>query len=96
MLQVLGRGVSAAALGVSGFERRPDLAAAESASTPTAASDLIYLSAIGLQTLFAAKQTSPVEILEVQIALIEARNTKVNCSSSHQRGVLPPLRIAMV
>jgi amidase len=79
-LQDLGRGGLVAALGVSGVEFQPDRVAAEGVATPTSVvSDLIYLSATEMRVLFAAKQLSPVEVLEAQIAQIEAHNTEVNC-----------------
>jgi amidase len=79
-LQDLGRGGFAAALGVSGVALQPDRAAVGSVATPTTAvSDLTYLPATEALTLFAAKQLSPVEVLEAQIAQIEARTAEVNC-----------------
>ena len=80
-LQDLGRGGVLAAFGLAGAAKRPARVAAEDAATPTttAASDLIYLSATEARALFAAKQLSPLEVLEAQIAQIEARNAAVNC-----------------
>ena len=79
-LQDFGRSGLLAALGVSGAVGLRSPAAADDAATPTSAmSDLIYLSATEARTLFAAKQLSPVEVLEAQIAQIEARNAEVNC-----------------
>jgi hypothetical protein len=78
-LQDLGRSGLLAALGISGVVGRHGRAAADSVATPVATSDLIYLSATEARTLFAAKQLSPVEVLEAQIAQIEARNAEVNC-----------------
>jgi amidase len=78
-LQDLGRSGFLAALGVSGVghSRRAD---AEVAATATSAeADLVYLSATEARELFAAKQLSPVEVLEAQIAQIAARNAEVNC-----------------
>jgi amidase len=79
-LQGLGRGGVLAALGISGIVGLKSRAGAEGAATPTSATpDLIYLSATEARTRFAAKQLSPVEVLEAQIAQIEARNSEVNC-----------------
>src|SRR4051794_37692832 len=79
-LQDLGRGGLVTALGVSGIELQSDRAAAEGVAPPAAAaSDLIYLSATEARALFTAQQLSPVDVLEAQIAQIEARNPEVNC-----------------
>jgi hypothetical protein len=79
-LQDLGRGGVMAALGVSGAIGRQSRVAAQGVATPASTTlDLVYLSATEARTLFAAKQLSPVEVLEAQIAQIEARNAEVNC-----------------
>ena len=79
-LQDLGRSGLVAALGMSGVAGHRVRAAAEDATPPaSAASDLIYLSATEARELFAAKRLSPVEVLEEQIAQIQARNAEVNC-----------------
>jgi amidase len=79
-LQDLGRSGVLAALGVSGIAGHGGDAAAEGAAPPTStASDLVYLSATEAREFFAAKRLSPVEVLEAQIAQIEARNAEVNC-----------------
>jgi hypothetical protein len=79
-LQDLGRSGVLAALGVSGIAGPQGHATAEGTAPPTStASDLIYLSATEARDLFAAKRLSPVEVLEAQIAQIEARNAEVNC-----------------
>ena len=76
----LGRSGLLAALGMSGVIGHQEPAVAENVATPTPATpDLIYLSATEARTLFAAKQLSPVEVLEAQIAQIEVRNAEVNC-----------------
>jgi hypothetical protein len=63
-----------AALGMSGAIGHLRPAAAQGVATPTSATpDLIYLSATEARTLIAAKQLSPVEVLEAQIAQIEAQ-----------------------
>ena len=79
-LQGLGRSGLLAALGLSGVAGYQGRAAGED-RTPlaSAASDLVYLSATEARDLFAAKRLSPVEVLEAQIAQIEARNAEVNC-----------------
>lgn len=74
-----------AAIGAGGSLRLADAAAISSTSpTSTAplpastASELIYLPATEARELFRTKQLSPVEVLEAQIAQIQARNTEVN------------------
>jgi hypothetical protein len=84
-LQDLGRSGFLAALGVSGVghSRRAD---AEVAATATSAeADLVYLSATEARELFAAKQLSPVEVLEAQIAQIAARNAPTRTSMRRAR-----------
>jgi hypothetical protein len=83
-LRDLGGAGLAVALSAVGL--RFDHAAAETAgvipgvtpSLASAAAELIYLPATEALALFRAKQLSPVEVLETQIAQIEARNTEVN------------------
>jgi Asp-tRNA(Asn)/Glu-tRNA(Gln) amidotransferase A subunit family amidase len=78
-LQDLGRGGLLAALGSAAAGKRGSAAAASVATPTLTTPDLIYLSATDARRLFAGKQLSPVEVLEAQIAQIEARNAEVNC-----------------
>lgn len=85
-LRDLSRAGVAAALGMGGGLQLGHTAAAETAvatpgATPSAAStasELIYLLATEALALFRNKELSPVDVLEAQIAQIEARNTEVN------------------
>jgi amidase len=78
-----GAGVVAAlAAGGIGFDHAAaEMAATTPGATPsltTATSELLYLPATEAQELFRTKQLSPVEVLEAQIAQIEAHNAEVN------------------
>src|SRR4051812_10611976 len=85
-LRDLSRAGVAAAMGLgSGFQREHPSAAKTAVATPPAtptsassASELLYLPATEALARFRARELSPVEVLEAQIAQIEARNAEVN------------------
>ena len=83
-LQHLGRGGLVATLGAfAGSAPSPERTASALAATPatpvaTQTTDLTYLPATEALALFRARQLSPIEVLDAQIARIEARNPAVN------------------
>ncbi len=84
-LRDLGLAGVITAMGAGDVLQREDAAAVPVAATLNTASsvapsaaELIYLPATEARELFRAKQLSPVDVLEAQIAQIEARNAEVN------------------